>query len=191
MAVGVGSRAVAAPENQRIIFAVQAEGLLRGLDPDVTGRLKTRLKEAGLDPDVALPPGWPAERLKVWLDLASAEIYPDFALDEAHRRIGRRFLDGWQRTMLGAASAQFLKVLGMKRTLERLTRAFRTGDNFSETSVDFPSERVGVVTIRSQQLPHYIAGILDGGLALMKVKGKVSIEPASGDTMTFRVEWEP
>ena len=182
---------MAPPPTQRIIFAVQAEGLLRGLDPDVKGSLKTRLKTAGLDADAALPPGWPAEQLKVWLDLASAEIYPDFPVDEAHRRIGRRFLDGWQRTMLGAASAQFLKVLGMKRTLERLTRAFRTGDNFSETSVAFPEAHVGVVTVRSQQLPHYIAGILDGGLALMKVKGKVTIEPASGDTMSFRVEWEP
>jgi len=178
------------PPNERLIFAVQAEGLLRGLDPDVTGSLKTRLKQAGLDPDVALLPGWPAEQLKVWLDIASAEIYPDFPLDEAHRRIGRRLLDGWQRTMLGAASAQFLKVLGMKRTLERLTRAFRTGDNFSETSVDFPADRLGVVTIRSQQLPHYIAGILDGGLALLKVKGRVTIGPSSDDTMSFRVEWE-
>lgn len=182
---------MAPPVQQRLIFTVQAEGLLRGLDPDVKGSLKTRLKAAGLDADGALPPGWPAEQLKVWLDLASAEIYPDFPLDEAHRRIGRRFLDGWQRTMLGAASAQFLKVLGVKRTLERLTRAFRTGDNFSETSVAFPADRVAIVTIKSQPLPHYIAGILDGGLALLKVKGRVTIEPSSGDTMSFRVEWEP
>jgi len=179
------------PVSQRVIFPVQAEGLLRGLDPDVKGTLKQRLQEAGLDPDRALPPGWPASKLKEWLDIASAELYPSLPLDEAHRRIGRRFLDGWQRTVLGAASAQFLKVLGVKRTLERLSRAFRTGDNYTETAAEFPEERVAVLTVVSQQLPHYIAGILDGGLMLLKVKGKVSIEQASGDTMSFRVEWEP
>jgi uncharacterized protein (TIGR02265 family) len=182
---------VSHPPSQRIIFAVQAEGLLRGLAPDVTEALKMQLKRAGLDPDGTLPPGWPAEQLKVWLDLASAAIYPDFTLEEAHRRIGRRFVDGWQRTVLGAASAQFLKLLGVKRALERLTRAFRTSDNFSEASVEFPANCLAIVSIHSQPLPHYIAGILDGGLSMLKVNGKVSIEaPSSSDAMSFRIEWE-
>lgn len=178
------------PVEQRVIFPVQAEGLLRGLQPEVAaGPLRERLKAAGLDADGALPPGWPAPKLVEWIDLAAKEIYPTLSREEAHRRIGRRFIDGWQRTVLGAASAQFLKLLGVKRALERLTRAFRTGDNYSETSVAFPTDTTAVVTVRAQLIPHYVAGILDGGLALMKVQGKVTIEQAAADVMVFRLEW--
>ena len=178
--------------DSRLIFPVQVEGLLRGLEPDVTPRLKQRLKAAGLDLDAKLPPAWPAERLREWLDACADEVYPGQPREQALRAIGRRFIEGWQRTLIGAASAKLLKLVGPRRTLERLTRAFRTGDNFSETSVLFPSDRVGVVTVRSQRLPHYIAGILDGGVAMLEVDGRVAIEDA-GDgehgSMRFRIEW--
>lgn len=177
--------------DQRFIFPAQAEGILRGIGPDMTPTLKAKLKGVGLDPEKPFPPAWPAETLRQWLDVIGTELYRDFPLDEAHRRIGRRFIDGWQTTMLGAASAQVLKLLGPRRALERLTRAFRTGDNFSETGVTFPADRVALVTVRSQSLPHYIAGVLDGGLALLNVKGRVTIEQDTIAVMVFRVEWEP
>ncbi|MBL8923811.1 MAG: DUF2378 family protein [Myxococcaceae bacterium] len=181
---------MATPVEQRVIFPVQAEGLLRGLGADVSPRLKATLKALDLDPDNEFPPAWPAERLRAWLDAASDDIYQDLPREEAHRRIGRRFIDGWQRTLIGAASAQFLKVIGPRRALERLTRAFRTGDNFSQSSVTFPGDTVALVTLNTQSLPDYIAGILDGGLALLGVQGRVTIERVAGDDMDFRVEWE-
>jgi uncharacterized protein (TIGR02265 family) len=176
--------------DQRVIFVAQGEGFLRGLGSDVNGRLKERLKEAELDPDKPLPPGWPAARLKDWLDIASEELYRDLPRSEAHRVLGRRFIEGWQATLIGSASARFLTLLGTRRALERLTRAFRTGDNYSETSVTFPSPNVALVTVKSEPLEHYTAGILDAGLAMMKVRGRVDIERAAGGVMVFRVEWE-
>lgn len=177
-------------KDERLVFPAQIEGLLRGLEPDVTPSLKRALKAAGLDVDVPFPPAWPAVKLGTWLDVMANEVYGEFSRDEAYRRIGRRFMDGWQRTLLGAAATKVLRLMGMRRGLERLTRSFRTGDNFSETAVEFPDDRVCLVSVKSQQMPHYIAGILDGGLALMGVRGKVSVEPNVGDTMRFRVEWE-
>lgn len=181
---------MAGAQPERVIFPAQAEGLLRGLQPDVNDALSSKLKMLALDPSQPFPPAWPSSRLKEWLDAVSDVIYDSCTRDEAHRRIGRRFIDGWQRTMLGAASAQLLKVLGTRRALERLTRAFRTGDNYTESSVAFPSPTVALVTVRSEPLPHYIAGVLDGGLALLNVQGRVSIESTSGDVMVFRIEWE-
>ncbi len=181
---------MAGAQPERVIFPAQAEGLLRGLQPDVTDALSSKLKTLALDPGQPFPPAWPSSRLKEWLDAISDVVYDSCTRDEAHRRIGRRFIDGWQRTMLGAASAQLLKVLGTRRALERLTRAFRTGDNYTESSVAFPGPNVAVVTVRSEPLPHYIAGVLDGGLALLNVQGRVSIESSTGDVMTFRIEWE-
>lgn len=181
---------MAGAELERVIFPAQAEGLLRGLQPDVTDALASKLKMLALDPGQPFPPAWPSSRLKEWLDAISDVVYESCTRDEAHRRIGRRFIDGWQRTMLGAASAQLLKVLGTRRALERLTRAFRTGDNYTESSVAFPAPTVALVTVRSEPLPHYIAGVLDGGLALLNVKGKVSVESVEGDVMVFRIEWE-
>lgn len=181
---------MAGAQPERVIFPAQAEGLLRGLQPDVNDALTSKLKTLALDPSQPFPPAWPSSRLKEWLDAASDVIYDSCTREEAHRRIGRRFIDGWQRTMLGAASAQLLKVLGTRRALERLTRAFRTGDNYTESSVAFPSPTVALVTVHSEPLPHYIAGVLDGGLALLNVKGRVSIESTGGDVMVFRIEWE-
>ena len=181
---------MAGAQPERVIFPAQAEGLLRGLHPDVNDTLSSKLKTLALDPGQPFPPAWPSSRLKEWLDAISDVVYDSCTRDEAHRRIGRRFIDGWQRTMLGAASAQLLKVLGTRRALERLTRAFRTGDNYTESSVAFPAPNVAVVTVRSEPLPHYIAGVLDGGLALLNLQGRVSIESSTGDVMTFRIEWE-
>ncbi|MBL8936406.1 MAG: DUF2378 family protein [Archangium sp.] len=181
---------MAGADLERVIFPAQAEGLLRGLHPDVTDALASKLKTLALDPGQPFPPAWPSSRLKEWLDAISDVIYESSTRDEAHRRIGRRFIDGWQRTMLGAASAQLLKVLGTRRALERLTRAFRTGDNYTESSVTFPAPTVALVTVRSEPLPHYIAGVLDGGLSLLNLKGRVSVESVTGDVMVFRIEWE-
>jgi len=177
-------------QNERVIFPAQVEGLLRGLSPDVGPSLKGKLKAAGLDVDAPFPPAWPAAHLGDWLNVASAEIYAELSREEAHRRIGQRFIEGWQRTMLGGALSQFLALLGPKRALERLTRAFRTGDNFSETSCQFPQERVALVTVKSQRLPHYIAGILEAGLALVKANGRVAVEEDTDERMVFRVEWD-
>lgn len=175
---------------ERLIFPAQAEGLVRCLGDDLSDSLKRRFVTLDLDVDHELPPAWPARRLGEWIDAIAIELYPKLPRDEAHRLIGRRFVEGWQRTMLGSAMVPLLGIFGPKRTLERLTRAFRTGDNFSQTSVVFPTERSGVVTVRSERLPHYIVGILEAGLSLVRVKGQVRIEEDTEERLVFRVEWE-
>jgi uncharacterized protein (TIGR02265 family) len=176
--------------SERVVFSSTIEGLVRALGPDLTPALTAKLAAAGLDLSKPLPPGWEPARVLGWIELAATEVSPHLSRDEALRAMGRRFLEGWRSTLLGGATAQVMRVMGNRRALARLGRAFRTGDNFTESSVEFTGATEALVTVDGLPFPTYVQGVLEAGASMVGVQDVVVvIEEVKGEVVKLRMTW--
>jgi uncharacterized protein (TIGR02265 family) len=123
---------MSAPEP--LVFQHTVEGLLRALGDRVDHTTAQRLKQHGLDVN-KLQPAYPRETWVKLMEVAAEILSPGAPIDEAMFTFGRRFFDGFTDTFMGRALLAMVRVLGPRRTLERMTRNFRTGNNYSETKL--------------------------------------------------------
>lgn len=175
---------------ERFVFPSSVEGMLKGLGPLATPKLKAHLKAHGLDVE-DLPPAFPVAEWSPHLQRAATFAWPDVTEAEALRLLGLHFIRGWQHTALGAAASVMLRVLGPARTLPRLDRAFRTSDNFSRATTTLVNANEALVTINEVQgYPTYWVGILQGGLEVLHRQGEVTLHRVALPEATLRVRWE-
>lgn len=175
---------------EKLIFAQTFEGLLRSLAGKLTPQLTEGLRHRGLDLSLALLPAYP---LSVWIEVLSfvaRERHPGLALDAAVAAVGRDFMDGYAETMVGRAMTAMMRLIGPRRTLERVTRQFRTGNNFSDTRLTEVSATEYRLWVNEVQLAGWYVGILSRGLELAGGKEvKVELLERDAGAGTFRVRW--
>jgi uncharacterized protein (TIGR02265 family) len=119
-------------EDRRVL--VQAvEGLLRhGVGERVTPRLRERLRQVGLDLDRPLLPAYPTEQWLHCLHIIVEELYPGLPREEAFRQLAAAHVDGFGRTLVGRALMRLMRLLGPRRTVQQMTQALRSSDNYTE-----------------------------------------------------------
>ena len=175
---------------EKLIFAQTFEGLLRSLGGNLTPQLSAGLRQRGLDLSVSLRPAYP---LRVWIEVLSfvaRELHPGLAPDTAVAAVGRTFMDGYGETMVGRAMMAMMRLIGPRRTLERVTRQFRTGNNFSETKLSLVGATEYHLWVNEVQLAGWYVGILSRGLELAGGKEvKVELLQRDAGGGTFRVRW--
>lgn len=176
--------------NERLWFQSAVEGLLlRGVGPQLTPALRTKLREAGVDLD-RLQPAYPQAVMSKAVDLVVSELFQDRTREEGLRELGRVFMRGYAQTFIGAAMVQIMKVIGPRRTLERMQRNFRNGTNFIETRFASAGEQAATLWINDVSgMPTFYAGILEEGGVMTGANPTVSIEAAADTGCTFRVSW--
>lgn len=176
---------------ERLIFAQTFEGLFRAVGADLSVRLARELERLGVDPARPLRPAYPLATFQAVFEACGAELFPD--LDQEGRRyaLGRRFLDGYRQTMVGRAMVAVMRVVGPARTLDRLARRFRTGNNFSETSLTRVDDTTFELWCNQVQMPGWYRGLITRGLELAGAMG-VTAELLRHDEhgATFRVSWQ-
>ncbi len=115
-------------------FAHVFEGLfLRGLRGQLDAELMRRVKEKGVDLSKPLEPAYPAHVLVDCLTVAAQTLYPNQTLERGINTLGHVFFRSYVDTFMGRAMLSVLRMVGPRRTLERMQRNFRTGNNYIET----------------------------------------------------------
>lgn len=174
----------------RFVFPSLIEGFQKGLGDRFTAETKSRLKESGLDVD-KIPPAIPAKDVSRYLAIIGQGAWPDVSPEEQVRLLGLQMIRGWQTGLLGSAAAAMLRVIGPRRTLSRLNRAFSTTDNYSRATTDFVGSQEALITINEvHDMPSYWQGVFQGGIELLGLKGTVCIESEAPPSATFRLKWE-
>jgi uncharacterized protein (TIGR02265 family) len=178
--------------DEQLVFPQTVEGLfVRGLAGAMTPGLRLQLRAAGLDLDRPLAAGYPAADFARWVRLASEALYPGMPEEQALRRMGRHFFDGYMDTLMGKALAPVMRVLGPRRTLERMERNFRSGSNYVAVRAETtgPSE-VMLHFNEVHRIPGYYAGIIEHGAELTGAKDTtVEVLPAPAPGCALRVRW--
>ena len=182
------------PLDSRVTFPMVFEGLvIRGYAHRLTPLIIERLRAEGLDIERRLLPGYPT---RVWYQavrILAEEVHPDLSYEQGVRETGRAFIRGYFETALGRTVLAVLRLLGPLRSLKRMGRNFRTGNNFSETWVheDGPGNVRLEVNDPIADSPTFIQGLIEGGMGYVQAKD-VQVEVESllpNGHVVYRVRW--
>ncbi|MEW5740285.1 MAG: DUF2378 family protein [Myxococcota bacterium] len=175
----------------RLIFSQTFEGLFRAAAESLDEPTIAALKAAGIDPQEELKPAYPLAVFHAVARLLAERLFPGLESEEQLRRLGRRFMDGYAQTMVGRAMVGVMRVIGPRRTLERLSRQFRTGNNFSETRVEELGPGHSQLWCNQASFPAWYEGIVARGLEFTGARDvQVALIRRDEAGATFRITWK-
>lgn len=180
------------PSPEKIEFSQSIEGLfIKGLRSMLTPPIRESLRARGLDLDRPLRPGYPAADFHRWVEHVAGALYPDDSKEEAVRRIGHRAVSGLEEGLIGRALAAGLKLIGPRRSLQRVERIFKNNNNYQVATLLELGEREAKVRISEVfGLPTYYQGLFEAVLALIGAKDlKVRLLPSPDAGVVLHIEW--
>ncbi len=174
----------------KLIFAQTFEGLFRALGDKLDAPLVAELRTLGVDPTTELKPAYPLDVFLQVVRRVGQTLAPGAPEAEQSELAGRRFILGYGHTMVGRAMLGMMRVIGPRRTLERLSRQFRTGNNFSETTLKELSPGAFELWVNQCKNPGWYRGIIAAGLEHAGARD-VSVEVVrhGEEGGTFHVRW--
>jgi uncharacterized protein (TIGR02265 family) len=126
---------------------------------------------------------------------AAAHLYPGMPAEESHRLLGRRFSEGFRKTLVGSVVVASLPLLGADRVMARLPRMWTVGQNFgtAEAVQRGPGDWLFQYNHSEHPdlpiLPWFNAGAIECALGWTKVTPTVEVESARGPTYSLAVRW--
>lgn len=176
--------------DEPIIFSQAVEGMLRALGTRLDDAAKDQLRALGLDVRARLDPAYPLEVWTPVMRFASTLVAPGRPPPEQMFELGRRFIEGYSETLVGRAMLTALKVLGPRRTLERMSRNFRTGNNYTQTKLEALGPTDFVLSFNEVKEPEFYRGMLTAGVDRSGAK-VVEVTTLTHDPSgaTFSVKW--
>lgn len=150
---------------ERVYFEQGIDGLFRkGIGERMTPGLREKLRAAGLDLSKPLQVAYPAPQVNRWMDLCARELFPALTLEQATYKLGELTIDGFQKNAMGKTLFAFLKVIGLRRSLPRMTQNFRTANNFMTVDCrEVERDRFVLTFSEVDGYPWYIKGLADRG----------------------------
>lgn len=176
--------------NEPVVFSQAVEGLMRAINSRLDDASRAHLASLGLDPRTRLEPAYP---LAVWTNVmryGASLVAPSSPPPQQMFELGRRFIEGYGETIVGKAMLTALKVLGPRRTLERMSRNFRSGNNYTETRLDAKGPTEFVLWFNEVKEPEFYRGMLTAGVERSGAKG-LEVHTLSHDASgaTFSIRW--
>lgn len=180
--------------SDRLEFDASVDGLFRGaLGANEDLALAKALRDAGLDLSRKLPPAVPAHDFYRWMKIAASHRFPRMSEAEACAAVGELAVEkGLTSTLLGRALLQAIRVLGVRRSLLRIGRALRNGNNYIVANV----VELGPLSIQIElepvvAPPSYYEGVLRAGTMVLGARDVVVTTSAPvGEKVTYVVEWK-
>jgi uncharacterized protein (TIGR02265 family) len=176
---------------QKLIFDYTVQSNLRVLGQPLAPEHLPGLTALGVDPSKPLLPAYPVETYTALIDFITGQLWPGLSQEEAGFELGRAFMRSYRETLMGKAVFSVTKVLGPHRTLERMSRNFRSANNYTETRL----RKVGPTTyelwFNYALRTGYFRGLLTEALEKAGAQGlsvKLAASTPSGEA-TFRISW--
>jgi uncharacterized protein (TIGR02265 family) len=175
---------------ERLIFAQTFDGLREAVGARLSPATLEALKALGVDFTAPFRPAYPKDTFVAVIERIARDLHPELGLEAGVAAIGRAFMDGYGHTMVGRAMLAMLRLIGPRRSLERLGRNFRTGNNFSETRLVALGDRDFELWCNEVASPGWYFGIIGRGLELAGARDvKVVIVDRPDAGATFRIRW--
>lgn len=159
-----------APARQRLIFSGSIDALMKvvalhPLSPEATKALAA----LRMGPGFKVEPAYPAEDWARAVKIIGADLYPLEKPDDQHRLVGRATVLQFAESLMGRAMFAAARVIGARRSLERMTHNLRTGANFIETRFTVLDERTQEFWINDVcDVPGFYAGLISAGADFMQ-----------------------
>ena len=164
--------------SEQIVFSQTFEALARAVSPDLSELAKAKFRAAGIDYDRPLQTAYTYD---VWMKamvVGATLLSPDAPHEQQYYNVGLRLVTSYGETVIGRALLALLRLIGPKRTLERMTRNLRSANSFTTATVEMLPDGQATVTVWPVFEPGFFRGLFTG--ALTAAGGKdVSIETLS------------
>jgi len=172
----------ARPNAEPVVFSTALEGLFeRGIGPRLDAAAKERLLDIGIDVSRPFLPAYTLEQWVQAIQIAAESVFPQLSREEAEFQLGREFVAGVKRTVMGRALWAYGFAVGGRRMMERMSSNFRSCNNYTEAElVDSPEGLVMETRVARELLPkfegrtsassEYMRGVLHGILELGGMK---------------------
>ena len=126
------------------------------------------------------------------LKVVAEALYPQQPLEASMFQVGTHFLDGYRETFLGRAVLGMIRVLGPRRTLQRATQNFRSGNNYTETRVtELSPTCIELWMNEVGPYPTFTAGVMHAALSSAGVEPTITVWAFDGHACTYRCAWKP
>jgi uncharacterized protein (TIGR02265 family) len=188
----MGQPAVAPERATEFVFAQAIEGLFFvGLKGRITPSLKARLLQAGLDLSKGLEPAYTRPQWNEFIRITAEALWPGVPEQDAYRSLGHQLLNGYAETLVGKALLGMMRLIGPRRTLQRMTHNFRSGGNYNECKVTELSPTEALFWLNEPYLhPGYVQGILEVAMPLSGAKDvKIEVKSRDAQGCTYYVSW--
>lgn len=174
-----------------LVFGHTLDSLFNGvLGNRLTPEFRERLREAGLDLSQPVRSAYSLHIFENCLELAAQHLYSDMSRTDALCALGEAQVDAFTNTIVGRASFSFMKLLGVRRSLERLTHSWRNANNFVQSRVREISPGTFEVWVNEVgRQPESVLGVLRGFLRhVAPVPYQVTPTGYDGHSCTYLLE---
>jgi uncharacterized protein (TIGR02265 family) len=173
------------PMTRSILF----EGLfVHGVARD--SYFEAELRRVGFDRDDLLPQ-YPMSLFRKCLDIACRCFYPGLTREEGRRRLGRQFVQGFARTVLGGAVSAGIPMVGPVRFLKKFPEHLRFDTSPISVSSVQVNERQFRLDFRASVdvSPFFLQGVIEEGLRLTRAAPSLRVVRHSPVSFTMHVSW--
>jgi uncharacterized protein (TIGR02265 family) len=148
------------------------------------------LRQLGFDRDDLLPQ-YPLRLFRQCLDVACRHFYPGLTVEEGRRRLGHHFVQGFCRTVLGAAVAAGMPRIEPTRFLKKFPEHLR----FDTAPIVVKSVEVAERQYRMEfrtgveLSPFFLRGMLEEGLRMTRVNPNIRVARHSAISFDLHITW--
>lgn len=179
---------------EHLVFGQILEALfLKGLKGKLSPELIVKLRKLGLDLEKPLLPAYPRATVHECISLTARTLYPDLPISDAFYLVGKSVTPGQRSTFLGNAILTVVSLIGPHRTLERVTRTFRTTNNYMNVVLERVGDTEYLLRLDpSNEYPSYMQAVIEDLLGVANAKSlRVVVEKHDRTTehCTYRITW--
>ncbi len=173
-----------------LVFSQSFEALLRALGGNLSEASKAKFRALGVNFDQRLLPGYPLDVWVAAMELGSSLLTPDGSAAERHYALGRRMVDSYGETLVGRALLAVMRVIGPRRSFERMTRNLRSTNNYTESKLEVSGD--GQVTLWCSRVvsAEFYRGMFTRTLeAAGGTDARIQVMSMNASGCTFAVSW--
>ena len=155
--------------DEKLIFSSSIDALLKVSSGRIKPQTQAQLTALRFGPPHKLEPAYPADDWAKAVKLIGADLFPGMPGDAQHQQLGKATVMQFAETFLGQAMFGAARVIGVRRSLERMTRSLRTGANFIETRFTWLDDQHQELWINDvSDVPGFYAGLIVAGSEVMR-----------------------
>ena len=126
------------------------------------------------------------------LPLVAGELFGSDVPEDAHRRLGALMLTSFAETLVGKALFTTLRVIGVRRGLERMAKNFRVGNNFTDSRLTGGTDNdVELWVSDVNAVPQYIRGLMEAACTAAGAKDvNVELLRYEVPAASYRIRWK-
>ncbi|MBL8919659.1 MAG: DUF2378 family protein [Myxococcaceae bacterium] len=177
------------PLSERVVFSSVFESCVRLLAAKKPGALE-QVRAAGLNPG-KLQPAYPAETWRSISRIAARALFPTESPERADFLLGQAFMDQYAQTIIGGALMATLRIIGPRRAFSRVSRSFRTSNNYMEDRVTAHGPSDYELWLNETLVPYVNQGVLQATLTAIGARGcTIDVVALDAEGVTYRCRWE-